>query len=91
MSDMPYAIIADGNGGVMERKLAYQSGGVPLAATVTVVSNTVVGGVRTVVLNRALNGATTSHYTFDPTLLTLDFIAATGQAASFGECTSCCM
>lgn len=54
MSDNPYAIIADGHGGIMERKLADQAPGIQLPKSVDVVSNVVVNGVRTVILTRSV-------------------------------------
>lgn len=41
MADLPYAIIVDGGGKVVERKLANHAGGVELPATVSVVRNEV--------------------------------------------------
>lgn len=50
-----------------------------LAASVTVVSNTVENGMRTVVLSRALKGATKDHFTFDATALSIPVINAVGN------------
>lgn len=82
--DNPYTIIVDGSGAVSERKLAKHAAGVPLATSVTVVSNTVSGAVRTVVMTRSLSGATRDHYTFDSTTLSIPFISAVGLASAFG-------
>ena len=79
MDDAPYAVIVEGNGNVTERKLAKESPGTKLANSLTLVSNTVVGGVRTVVATRALKGATASHYTFNASKLVLPFINAVGS------------
>lgn len=65
MKDKPWAIIVDGTGAVSERQLADQNPGRPLAPSVSVVSSQVVDGKRTVVLSRALKGASTDYYTFD--------------------------
>ena len=83
MADQPWTVIVEGTK-VSERKLAKHMPGALLAPSVAVLSNTVVGGVRTVVLARALKGATASHFTFDPTSLSLNFIAAVGTTAAFG-------
>eukprot|EP00117_Sycon_ciliatum_P029408 scpid52803/ scgid23424/ len=84
MEDLPYAIIVNGSGGVMERKLANHDPGNQLADSVTVVSNAVVNGVRTVVMTRPLAGASKDHFTFNPfTLPTMPFISAVGNTSAF--------
>ena len=85
MADKPYAITIEGSSGsVVERRLGSHDGNNPagtvLKKSVTVVSNTVVNGLRTVVLTRPLQGATTQHYTFDPSNLQMDFINAVGSS-----------
>jgi hypothetical protein len=65
MADAPWTVVVDGAGAVTERQLGDHTPGTALAASVTVVSNAVVGGRRTVVLTRALAGATAAHYSFD--------------------------
>jgi hypothetical protein len=54
MSDQPYTIVVDGSGKVSELKLGDHSGGQNLAKSVTIVSNKVVNGRRTVSLTRPL-------------------------------------
>ena len=54
MSDHPYTIVVDGSGKVSELKLGDHSGGQTLAKSVTIVSNKVVNGRRTISLTRAL-------------------------------------
>ena len=54
MSDQPYTIMVDGSGKVSELKLGDHSGGQNLAKSVTIVSNKVVNGRRTVSLTRPL-------------------------------------
>ena len=54
MSDQPYTIVVDGSGKVSELKLGDHSGGQTLAKSVTIVSNKVVNGRRTISLTRAL-------------------------------------
>jgi hypothetical protein len=58
MKQSPWAIIMEGDGKVTERKLADQSPGTLLPSTVTIVSNTVADGKRTVVMTRTLKGKT---------------------------------
>ena len=54
MSDQPYTIMVDGSGKVSELKLGDHSGGQTLAKSVTIVSNKVVNGRRTISLTRPL-------------------------------------
>ena len=54
MSDQPYTIVVDGSGKVSELKLGDHSRGQTLAKSVTIVSNKVVNGRRTVSLTRPL-------------------------------------
>lgn len=88
MADKPYAITIEGSSGsVVERQLGSHDGkdpaGTVLKSTVTVVSNTVTDGLRTVVLTRPRQGTTTQHYTFDPSNLQIDFINAVGSSPKF--------
>ena len=87
MFEQPYTIVVNSTG-VSERKLgtcgteANHCAGTPLAQSVKVVSSSVEGGVRTVVLTRNLKGATKDHYTFDPTAdSTMNYISAVGMSA----------
>lgn len=84
MADLPYAIIVDGTGNVTERKMGNHEAGTQLATSVKVISNTVVNGVRTVVVSRPLVGMTPEHYTFEPSVLAVDFINAIGSTSTFG-------
>jgi len=86
MKDAPWAIIVDGHGGVTERKLADQSPGTLLNSSVTVVSNTVSGANRTVVMTRPFKGLTKDHFTFDPasdTVLPLINAVGSGPVLAF--------
>ena len=87
MVDAPYAIVVEGGpmgaASVSERRLAKYAAGTLLAPSVTVLNASVAGGMRTVVLRRPIMGATLQHFSFDPTAISLDFIAASGQAAKF--------
>ena len=84
MSNSPYAIVVDGNtGDVSEHVLGNHMAGTKLQNTsVTIVSNTVVEDVRTVVMTRALKGITTQHHTFDPNKLLTNIISAYGTTTS---------
>lgn len=60
-----YAIIANSNNGVtQERKLAKDAAGNVLNASVTVLSNTTINGITTIVMERALAGPTADYYNF---------------------------
>jgi len=86
MADQPWAIIVDGTGEVSERKLVSQSPGTELPASVKVISNRVDAGLRTVVLSRALKGATVDHYSFsakDPVILPFINAVGTGPNLSY--------
>lgn len=78
MKQEPWTVIVDGGavGAVSERKLADQSPGTLLPKSVTVHSNTVVDGLRTVVLSRPLQGKT---FSFNTTSASLDYITAMGS------------
>jgi hypothetical protein len=82
-----YAIIVDGNGAVSERQLGTGAGvsgehqpGVLLAPSVTVKSNTVTDGKRTVVLTRPLQGLTAQHATLSAAAAGIPIIAAVGSS-----------
>ena len=84
MQDAPYTIVVEGGGKVSERKLDKHVAGQLLKPSVSILSNSVADGVRTVVLSRPLVGATASHYTFSPSTLSLSFISAIGVSSAFG-------
>jgi len=52
---------------------------------VKVLSNTVVNGVRTVILQRTLVGMTPDHYSFSPSIATINFINALGDTVEFAQ------
>jgi hypothetical protein len=83
MASQPYAIVVDGEGKVTEHKLGYYDAGSLLKESVSVTKNTVAEGVRTVVLKRTLGGATSQHYTFDPSSSVIMFISAAGNGPDF--------
>ena len=65
MNDLPYTIIVSGEN-VFEIDLANHAPGANLTSSIKVVSNTVTGDKRTVVVTRAMAGLSKSYYTFDP-------------------------
>eukprot|EP00927_Polykrikos_kofoidii_P055043 TRINITY_DN49359_c0_g1_i1.p1 TRINITY_DN49359_c0_g1~~TRINITY_DN49359_c0_g1_i1.p1 ORF type:complete len:937 (-),score=98.26 TRINITY_DN49359_c0_g1_i1:92-2509(-) len=90
MCDEPYALIVNDTG-VTEQKLGTcgdegcHCGGDRLAQSVTMVSNTVSNGVRTVVLTRQMQGLTKDHFTFAASgNQTIRLITAVGNSLSFG-------
>lgn len=89
MKDTPNAIIVLGNGTVFEQKLADQQSGHKLPNSLTVVSNVVTDGQRTVVVTRPLKGKTAEHYTFSLSSPEIKFINAVGKTPNFScECIS---
>eukprot|EP00325_Prymnesiales_sp_UTEX-LB-985_P010507 CAMPEP_0174696172 /NCGR_PEP_ID=MMETSP1094-20130205/2390_1 /TAXON_ID=156173 /ORGANISM="Chrysochromulina brevifilum, Strain UTEX LB 985" /LENGTH=884 /DNA_ID=CAMNT_0015892883 /DNA_START=17 /DNA_END=2671 /DNA_ORIENTATION=+ len=89
MSDAPYTLITNASG-TFEQKIgtcgseAEHCPGDRLGPSLTLVSNTVTDGVRTVVVRRAFAGLTKDHYTFDPTKLNiLPLITAIGYEQTF--------
>ena len=87
-----YAIIVDGHGAVTERQLGTGVGvagahqpGVLLAPSVTVKSNTVKDGKRTVVLSRPLRGLTAQHATLVAAATGVPIIAAVGSTPTLSH------
>ena len=83
MSDLPYTIVVDGNGNVSERKLANHAPGHVITPSVTVTSNSITNGVRTVTMHRDFAGATADHYTFSASTSTLPLIFASGTSGTY--------
>lgn len=79
MANSPYTIVIDGGGKVTERVLDDHAAGIVLNKSVTVISNTVTNGKRTVVMTRPLKGLTPAHHDFDVQELSLNFISAVGK------------
>eukprot|EP01063_Lacrimia_lanifica_P024022 TRINITY_DN31_c0_g1_i1.p2 TRINITY_DN31_c0_g1~~TRINITY_DN31_c0_g1_i1.p2 ORF type:complete len:710 (+),score=265.41 TRINITY_DN31_c0_g1_i1:61-2190(+) len=87
MGDTPYAIVMFPDGSVQERKIGtvsedHHDPGTELATQVAVVSNTVAGALRTVVMTRALAGKTPDHYTFTNVPSVVPMINAIGAGAT---------
>lgn len=83
MADQPNAVIIDGEGRVSERKLGEHAPGASIPTQVHVVSNVVLDGVRTVILERGFRGLTPEHISFDVNKTGgLGFIAAVGSGPS---------
>ena len=89
MANSPYTLVVN-TSGVTEHKIgtcgseAEHCPGKMLAASITLVSNTVVGGVRTVVLTRPAKGASKDHYTFGADS-TFNYIVAQGWDQTFAQ------
>ena len=82
MSDLPYAIVVDGTGAVTERQLADHGPGSLLSATVKVLSSTVVAGVRSVMLQRAVTmvgPSSATHFSLPTEGGTINMITAIGD------------
>lgn len=82
MEETPYTIVVDGAGAVTERRMANHAIGRLLTSTVTVVSNTVAAGKRTVVLSRSATVGGVDHANFSLAELKLPFISAIGSTSS---------
>lgn len=78
----PYAVIVSGDV-VVERKLELHGPGSKLEPSIAVASNTAEGGVRTVVLTRALKGKSARHFSFDMSRASEKFVAAVGHGLTF--------
>jgi hypothetical protein len=82
MADLPYAIIVDGDGAISERKLANHGPGTELTATLQILSNNVVGGMRTVLLSRATVGLDENYFTIPSEPSALKLIVAIGDTTT---------
>lgn len=81
----PYAIIVYNDTYLEERVLDFHGKGKVLPATVTIVSNTVKEGNRTVVLTRPLVGSDDRYFSFDSSDPTLNVIMARGCNSTFAQ------
>jgi hypothetical protein len=80
MADKPYAIIVDGKGAVTERRLANHGPGTLLNSSLTLISSSVADNRRTVVVERAVKGASKEHYSLPTSPGDLSIIAAVGDS-----------
>ena len=89
MVNLPYAIIVTGSNdtassSVFEQLLADHEPGTALSSSITLVSSSVLSGVRTVVFRRKAVGLTQHHFTFDPAnYASINMIFATGTTSNF--------
>jgi len=72
----------DGTGAVSERRMANHAIGTLLKSTVTVVSNTVSAGKRTIVVTRPASIPGTDHANFSTMALQVPFISAVGSSVA---------
>lgn len=84
MDDEPWTIVVDGNGQVTERKLGNHDAGALLDSSVHIVSSSVHGQKRTVVLSRGMKGSSNDYYTFSLSETTIPFINAVGSGKTYG-------
>eukprot|EP00440_Ansanella_granifera_P035912 gb/GFBE01038957.1/.p1 GENE.gb/GFBE01038957.1/~~gb/GFBE01038957.1/.p1 ORF type:complete len:785 (+),score=142.22 gb/GFBE01038957.1/:1-2355(+) len=90
MKSQPYAIVVNSTG-VMERKLGTlgdvdgHNEGKLLESSLTVLSNTVINGQRTVIASRALAGKTQGHYSFSTSTDSIHLITAVGASQAFAH------
>eukprot|EP01083_Nonionella_stella_P275706 936556_1 len=89
MNDQPYVIVINSTD-VWEQKIgtcgseADHCPGIRLNKTITLLSNTVNGNIRTVIVQRSASGATDDYYTFNPSVQsTINLITAIGQSQIF--------
>mmetsp|Transcript_36428 Transcript_36428/g.67040 ORF Transcript_36428/g.67040 Transcript_36428/m.67040 type:complete len:907 (-) Transcript_36428:128-2848(-) len=88
MADSPYTLVVNSSG-VIEQKIgtcgseAEHCAGDRLESSVRVLSNSVVNGVRTVVMTRPFLGKTSKHFSFSPGMAPLHLITAVGQTPVF--------
>ena len=83
MGDLPYAIIVDGHGHVQEYKLANHAAGNRLKSSVNILSNTVTNNIRSIVLERHLNGLNSNYYSFSIQESNIPILNAVGYGANF--------
>ena len=79
MNDLPYAIIIDGYGNVLEHKLGNHDQGQLLKPMISVIDNSVINGTRTVRLMRPNKGLNSDYYTFSPNSPNIPVLLAIGN------------
>eukprot|EP00501_MAST-03F_sp_TOSAG23-6_P002650 GSMAST32.ASY1.ANO1.2794.1 assembled CDS len=87
MKDLPYSIIIDGIGNITERKLGNHECFIFFSisnfSSITVVSNTVTGGTRTVVMTRLVTGKIPDYYNIPKVPGKINVITAIGATSTF--------
>lgn len=86
MPEQPWTVIVDGRGAITERKLGNHNAGTILSPSVKLISSTVSGDRRKVIMSRPLTGRTKDYYSFevnDSADATVKIIAAVGLGPSF--------
>ena len=83
MSDLPYAIIADGYGDVSEYKLGNHDQGQLLQDTLSVKENSVLNGVRTVQIIRNNQGVNSDYFSFSSSQPNIPILLAVGNTPNF--------
>ena len=92
MKDLPYTIVVEPPSSaktavstVTERKLADHAAGeqLPLPSMISLVSDSVKGGTRTVVMTRKLTGRSKDYFSFDADGGAIDVIMASGTSSKF--------
>mmetsp|Transcript_5349 Transcript_5349/g.12259 ORF Transcript_5349/g.12259 Transcript_5349/m.12259 type:complete len:752 (-) Transcript_5349:68-2323(-) len=83
MMDLPYTIVVDADGDVMERKLGNHDAGKQLKSTLVKESDEVRDGIRTVKLRRGMKGETHEHRSFTLDESDIPFINALGTSRKF--------
>jgi len=89
MDNSPWTLVSTPDG-IFEQQIgtcgseAEHCIGTLLNKSITVLSNTVVNGIRTVTVTRPLKGLTKAHYSFDLARPTIPFITASGYSSTFG-------
>jgi len=89
MSDSPYTLVVNSSG-VIEQQIgtcgseAEHCPGDRLQPSIKLVSSSVQGGRRTVVISRGFQGISSKHFSFGDSVGTLNFITAAGSSQVFG-------
>jgi len=83
MADTPYVVVIDGNGNPAEHRVGNHEPGKLLEQQVQLVSKSINGNIRTVILTRSFKGLTPDHYSFSPAVTSIPFINAIGSTPDF--------
>lgn len=83
MKDLPYAIIIQGDGTILEQKLGNHGPGNRLNATIQVLSDTKYNGIRTVSLTRKIHISNQDYYDFSHFDKDVAMLIAVGSGSDF--------